>query len=106
MNFFCRQIWVVCTLAIFLMAGGQRIHACVDVTCCEESSSRSEPTCPDEQSDCPAGHCCHCLACSSATMEDSAGFLFMPGASGRFTVSDETSDEGFRKEIDYPPRLS
>ena len=88
------------------MAGGQGIYACVDVTCCEENSTRSESTCPDEQSECPDGHCCHCLACSSVAMEEFAEFLFVPSASGRFTVSNETWDEGFRKEIDYPPRLS
>ena len=106
MNFFCRQIWVICTLAFFLMAGGQRIHACVEVMCCEENSSHSESNCPDEQSDCPVGHCCHCLACSSVMMDDPAEFLFLPSPCGLFTVSNETCDEGFRKEIDYPPRLS
>ena len=96
----------ICTLTFFLMAGGQGIYACADVMRCEGNSTHSESTCPDEQSDCPDGHCCHCLAYSSLVMEEFGEFLFVPSPSGRFSVSNETCDEGFRKEIDYPPRLS
>lgn len=102
MDFLRRQIWFVCTLAFFLMAGGQVLHACVDTRC---ATTQEQSSCPDQQ-DCPIGHCCHSHVCSNLVMIEHAGLFFMTSPSILLTSKSETWGDGPCREIDYPPQLS
>jgi len=104
MLFYRTSIRIVCTLAIFLMAGGQVLHACVDWKCGKEQAT--EESCPDRQ-DCPIGHDCSCAcSCINLTMTEHAEFLFMTAPSSSYPVRNETCGEGPCREIDHPPQLS
>jgi hypothetical protein len=48
----------------------------------------------------------HVCSCLHLTMVDASEFLFLIAPSSSFVVSNETCDEGFCREIDYPPQLS
>lgn len=102
MVFLRRQIWFVCTLAFFLMAGGQVLHACVDTKC---ATAQEQSSCPDQQ-DCPIGHCCHSHVCSNLAIIEHAGLFFMVSRPFLLSVKSETWSDGPCREIDYPPQLS
>ena len=106
MTFYRACIRVVCTLAFVVLAGGQVLHACVDSACAKDQATEEHSSCPDSQ-DCPIGDCClHVCSCLHLTMVDASEFLFLIAPSSSFVVSNETCDEGFCREIDYPPQLS
>ena len=105
MNFLRGHIRVICTLAIALMAGGQVLHACVDMRCDKVQATEQQPSCPDQQ-DCPIGNCCHSHLCSNVAMIEHAGFLFMTSASSLLAIESETWGDGPCREIDHPPQLS
>jgi len=102
MDFLRRQILVFCTLAILLMAGGQALHASVDIRC---DQAQEQSSCPDQQ-DCPIGHCCFSHVCSHVAMIEHACLLFMTSASSLLTDKSETWSDGPGREIDHPPQLS
>ena len=104
MDFFRSQLLIVCTMAFFMMAGVQSIHACVGM---ERAMAQTEErhSCPDQQ-ECPIGHCSHTHSCMSEAMTENTAFLFIPSLSGSFAISDETCGDRFCKEIDHPPQLS
>ena len=101
-DFLRRQMWVVCTLALFFMAGGQVLHACVDTMC---DVAQEQSSCPDQQ-DCPIGHCCHSHVCGSLVMIEHAEFFFMASPPVLLSVKSETCSDGPCREIDHPPQLS
>lgn len=105
MNLLRRHIWTVCALAIFLMAGGQVLHACADMRCDESEAAETQSSCPDEQ-DCPIGQCCHAHLCIGVAMIEHSGFLFRTSPSSLLAVKSETWGEGPSREIDHPPQVS
>ncbi len=106
MLFFCRQIQIVCTLAFFLMAGAQVLHACVDLSCAAEHASEENSHGQDAQ-DCPLGHCC-CQAHSgmNLSLTDAPDFIFLTVAAKTYPIQNEVWGDGPCREIDHPPQLS
>lgn len=100
MEFLRRHIRIVFTLALFLMAAGQALHACADARC---DSAQEQSSCPDEQ-DCPIGDCCH--VGTQAAMIEQGAFHFMPSAFSLLALKSEITGDGPCREIDYPPQLS
>jgi len=91
-------------LAVLLMAGGQALHAGLDLACSKDQPTEEHSSCPDRQ-DCPVDDACAHSCGIMAQVEDSE-FLFLVPPSGSFVVQNETCEEGHCPEIDHPPQLS
>jgi len=103
-NVFLGQVRVVCLLAVLLMAGGQALHAGLDLACSKNQPTEEHSSCPDRQ-DCPVDDTCAHSCGIMAHVEDSK-FLFLIAPSRFFALQNETWEEGGFREIDHPPQLS